>query len=142
MKRIFVVFVALILLFIAGCGAKYYSPPTKYAIQKVLRVELLDTSSDDEVLIHTIESEELEAFWTDFMQIKFRRYWNDPATKYGDKAIRVVYLDGWEDIIGIDINGRYNNGKSQRVGWYYLDDESDFEILFAKYGVQEVNLFD
>ena len=133
MKCICVFALVLTMLFTTGCTEKTYPPPTKYTIENVLRIELLDTSSNEEILLKTITEDELKVFWDSFIQIEFRRYLNDPPTQYGAKAVRIVYSDGWEDIIGTDINGRYKDGKSQAVGWYYLADADAYKNLFANY---------
>ena len=71
MKYICVFALVLTMLFTTGCTEKTYPPPTKYTIENVLRIELLDTSSNEEILLKTITEDDLKVFWDSFIQIEF-----------------------------------------------------------------------
>lgn len=130
----FELIIIVLLLFASGCSMKSYTAKLNQPQENVLRIELLDTHGNNEVLLYTIADSEINDFWDKMMDLLFGKYFNDPATEYGLLAIRIYYLDGHIDMIGTQINGYYSpSGESLPTGWYYALDESEFISLFQQY---------
>lgn len=134
MRKYGAIILIIIGIMISGCSNRTYSACVNQPIDAVTKIELLDTHGDKEVILYTLKDSEIRSFWTEFMNLGFNRYFNDPATEYGVLSVRITYTDGYTDIIGTDINGYYDiSGKSMQVGWYYLSDINDYISLFAHY---------
>lgn len=134
MKRKRIVVTMIFLLILCGCGRKTYSACVNQPIENVASIELLDTKDDEETVLYTLSDSEYASFWSQFKQISFSKYYNDPPTQYGILAVKITYSDGCVDIIGTDINCYYNAaGKGMRTGWYCAVNDGDFVSLFEQY---------
>lgn len=133
MKRILIVL--LLCTILCGCLNESYSVRVHQGLDDVIRIELLDTSQNEFVVLHTLKPEDHQTFWNDIHTLSFLRYYNDPSTEYGPLSIRIFYINGYIDLIGCDINGYYApNGENEaHDGWYCVEDRQDFVDLFAKY---------
>jgi len=134
MKRILILFYVLATFLLTGCLNKTYPPCINQTLGDVVNVELWGVSENDDFLLYTLGPAEIGEFWDAVNDLEFGRYYNDPPTQYGKLYIKIIYYDGYMDILGTDINACYDsNGTSQPVGWFYLINEKDFDVLFSKY---------
>ncbi len=116
-------------------GVLSYAPPLNQDPENILYIELTDTTNPLEpIVLCTLSDSEKDAFLSDFLSMKVKRYSNDPPTSYGDKLIEIYYADGHRDRIGKVINEYLSpSGDSLPAGgWYYFPDDS-MDTLFDKY---------
>lgn len=101
----------------------------------VIKIELLSTSNNSEHILYTLKDAEIPSFWSELSAIRAGRYFNDPATTYGDYSIKVYYSNEYIDIIGMDINCYLdpNGNQVSGSGWYYVADDDAFMDLFFRY---------
>ena len=121
----------------SGCLGGLNSPrpvPMHQNLQNIAKIELIWTSSGGEECSHVLDESKVPSFVEGLSNMDAFRYFNDPASKYGDFAIEIYYKDGFFDVIGEDINDYFSSSgeKVQNDGWYYLR-ESDLKELFSKY---------
>ena len=120
----------LLLTLLCGCSLKEYPPCTNQPLVNVASIELLENQE----VVYTLTEAEFEAFWADFMAIRFHRFFNDPPTEYGDLAVKITYVNGYYDIIGQEVNWYFTpTGKGAKTKVYYAVDKEDFALLFANY---------
>ena len=120
----------LLLVLLCGCTRKDCPPCVNQPPENVASIELLENME----VICTLPESEFEAFWVDFMAIKFHRFLSDPPTEYGDRAVKITYADGYYDIIGQNVNWYFTpTGKGAKTKVYYAVNKEDFVTLFATY---------
>ena len=114
-------------------GVISYDPPMHDG-GNILSVELVDTSSSKEFVVATLTEDQIQPFLNVFLQIRFKRYANDPPEPYGDRMVRILYSDGYVDCIGEEMNQRFGPAGQwvSTKGWYYCP-TNEIEILFDKY---------
>ena len=114
-------------------GVIKYEPPLSQDTQNIVQVDLLDTSDQEWVVLHSIKDEELDQFVDDYMQISFGRCANDPPTEYGQRTIRICYADGGYDLHGDIVESYSSTGVTLWPGgWYYIKHD-DVNVIFDKY---------
>lgn len=133
MKRMLIILLMCVAL--CGCMNETYSVQVHQELDDVVKIELLDTAHGESAVLHTLDPAEYQTFWNDLHTLRFLRYYNDPSTEYGPLSIRILYTNGYIDVIGCDINGYFApNGENEaHDGWYCVEDREDFAELFAKY---------
>ena len=120
----------LLLTLLCGCIRKDYPPCANQPLENVASIELLENQE----VVYTLTESKFEAFLTDFMAIRFHRYFNDPPTEYGALAVKITYADGYYDIIGQQVNWYFTpSGKGAKTKVYYAANHEDFIPLFANY---------
>ena len=120
----------ILLVLLCGCTMKEYPPCANQPLENVVSIEFLENQE----FVCTLPESELEAFWADFMAIKFHRFINDPPTEYGELAVKITYADGYYDIIGQNVNWYFApTGKGVKTKVYYAVNKEDFVTLFADY---------
>ena len=114
-------------------GVISYDPPM-HDEGNILSIELVDTSSSKEFVVATLTEDQIQPFLDAFLQIRFKRYANDPPEPYGDRMVRILYADGYVDCIGEEMNQRIGPSGQwvSAKGWYYCPG-NEIEILFEKY---------
>ena len=139
LKRIGLVILLLAMIVFFGrwlldlFGVIKYEPPMSQDRDQIVCVELLDSSGVEFIVIKTIENEELAVFLEDFFLIEAGRYANDPATRYGDYAIKIYYVDGGYDILGEIVDFYSSDGERLPVGgWYYIP-KDEMQVIIDKY---------
>ena len=124
----------ILFMLMCGCSRNEYSACVNQPFENVFSIELLDTHDNKNEVMYVLTDAEFEGFWSEFMTIKFHRFFNDPPTEYGILAVKITYLDGYYDIIGPDVNWYFNpSGKGAKTKVYYALNEDDFVYLFLKY---------
>ena len=120
---------------LCACQEETYGANVHQPLKNVAKIELLDTHNNDKVLLYTVQQDELPLVWDAVAGFKYGRYRSEPATEYGKLAVRIIYHDGYSDIIGMR-SSRYltPNGTMALSDYgFYLLDESDFVRLFSQY---------
>ena len=114
-------------------GVLNYGPPM-HDTDNVVSIELVDTSRPEEKVVGVLTGNQMEAFLDEFLQIRFKRYANDPPEPYGDRMVRITCSDGYVDCIGEEMNQRIGPSGQwvSAKGWYYCPG-NEIEILFEKY---------
>ena len=114
-------------------GVLNYDPPM-HDTENVVSIELVDTSRPEEKVVGVLTGKQMEAFLDEVLQIRFKRYANDPPEPYGDRMVRILYADGYVDCIGEEMNQRLGPTGQwvSAKGWYYCP-TNEIEILFDKY---------
>lgn len=134
MKKAWTAILIILTIVLCGCVPKSHTACLNQSLETVSKIELYGTKDDKHILLYTLKESEVDVFWSELEELGFHRYHNDPATEYGALSVKIYYSNGYTDIIGTEINGYYSpTGESVPVGWYYLADRNDFDILFGRY---------
>lgn len=122
-------------VFLLVLSSQKYTPPLHQQQNEIVRIELLDTHTYSEESLYVLQDSEIQDFLVQLHSIKFKRYINDPAHHYGVIAVKIVYQNGYYDILGLAINSyRTPDGKNIATdGWYYISNQKDLVNLFSQY---------
>lgn len=139
MKKLSVILIILVIT-LAGCSQKTYSPVLHQSYDNIQKIELIDGGYDEHGLINTvvysIYEYEIDDFIEDLMAANCYRHYS-PDT-YGYPGIWIYYNNGNIDIISIYGN-EYVSAEYEALDklncWYYTD-EDDICDLFEKYTKQ------
>ena len=111
---------------LVGCvsESKYHF---KKPIDDVVLVQIMCVQENEEVLYETKETEILY----DILELKCRRYFNDPVTTLRGTIIKIWYNDGCYEMVASDCTAYYN-GKRLKIGREHFD-WKQFDALINKY---------
>ena len=138
MKKIMIIILFVISLYIGGCKPREYTFPNKN--QTVEKVELLynpytdNSASDREMeVVCVLKKEQVSAFLESLYSLDTSRCTTPPPRNYGVYIARVVYQNGDVEMFGSRHIEFIQKGDSPKaVGAYYFSGE-EFEKLFFEY---------
>ena len=114
-------------------GLVDYEIPLRQQRDQIVRVELLDSENYPYTVMKTLTGEEMDAFLTEYLQLRAGQFANDPPTEQGLRTVRICYADGGYDELG-DMVQHYDAAhQSIRLrGWFKVNGE-EVDALFEKY---------
>ena len=130
-----IILTLLFLVFYFSLSVKKYAPPLHQSQDEIVRIELLDTHTYSEDSLYILQDSEIQDFLVRLESVKFKRYISDPQHHYGILAIKIVYRNGYYDILGMVINSYCTPDRENLAtdGWYYVSNQEDLVNLFSQY---------
>ena len=146
-KNIFsIMLIVLILMFISGCDRRVeyeFLQPN----ENISKIDFVLVGNDNNffkkedpyefpnqtTVIKELGKEEFEEFLIDFNKLNCYKYFTDPGRVFpGYQAVKITYINGDFELINVDGQASYKNGKYKEYGYYYFHDEP-FQELINKY---------
>ena len=145
MKRCCMIFilVCVISLLLCACFTRGpYPAPVSESLENIEKIDLLDGSGVDrkfsndsykEVVIYSLEDNEIPAFIKGLVEILFYKPNLEPSRHLGEIAVRIYYKDGTSDLIGSNCH-YYLDAESEiiKLGVAFPDEEA-FYALFSQF---------
>lgn len=137
MKKIFILFLILLVVSCLGCEQAIYSMQLKQPADEISSITLVNNSGTNApAIVLMIESDsEIRDIVADMKNLEVGKHRNDPPTSLGVLYIEICYQNGDMERIGTDMfEYTSSDGKIDESygGWYYVKLDSMRE-LFAKY---------
>ena len=130
---IYISLIVLVLIVMSGCEKKAeyeFLQPN----ENISKIEYVTAWYNKEaIVIKELNKDQFEEFLLDFNYLECYKYFTHPGSLLpGDNAIKTTYINGDFELINVDGQASYKNGKYKEYGYYYFHDEP-FQELINKY---------